>query len=82
MRISLKPDLEAIIAEKLETGRYTDAEAVLSDALHLLQDMDEAARQKLEHLRQALRQGDADFASGNATAINGDAALQDFFARL
>jgi putative addiction module CopG family antidote len=38
MAISLKPEREAFIQTQLSTGRYTDATAVIAEALRLLEN--------------------------------------------
>ena len=44
MTITLSPQLEAFVKEKVETGPYEDAEAVVREALQLLYERDEATR--------------------------------------
>lgn len=50
----LTPQLEAIIRDKVATGRYHDATEVLAEALHALDDAE-----RLAGLRAALAEGDA-----------------------
>jgi antitoxin ParD1/3/4 len=52
MNISLTPELEKIVAERVASGRYASAGEVLREALRLLQECDE-----LNQLRQEIRRG-------------------------
>lgn len=51
MDISLTPDLEQLIAQKVSSGRYGSATEVLREALRLLQSRDDADEARLEELR-------------------------------
>jgi putative addiction module CopG family antidote len=42
MKISLSPDVERLIAEKLNSGRYRSADEVVREGLDLLQEREEA----------------------------------------
>ncbi|MGO9520279.1 MAG: type II toxin-antitoxin system ParD family antitoxin [Candidatus Korobacteraceae bacterium] len=44
MKISLSPDIERLIAEKLSSGRYQSADEVVREGLELLQKQDTDAR--------------------------------------
>jgi antitoxin ParD1/3/4 len=52
MVVTLTPQLEALIQQKVATGRYRDANAVLSEALELLEERD-----RHEELRAAIAVG-------------------------
>ena len=54
MSVQIAPDIEARIREKVESGPYPDADAVLRDAIHLLEDRD----RKHAWLLQALAEGE------------------------
>lgn len=51
MPLSLSPELERQITERVESGEYDSAEAVLSHAMHLLSRRNEEDQAKLEALR-------------------------------
>jgi antitoxin ParD1/3/4 len=53
MSASLAPRLQDLIREKVETGLYADADAVLDEALRLLDERD-----RLRRLRAALAAGE------------------------
>lgn len=59
MTLTLPPELEAIVRERVESGRYADDIAVVDEALRLLEERD-----KLEHLRALLDEADAAIARG------------------
>ncbi|MGH2615214.1 MAG: type II toxin-antitoxin system ParD family antitoxin [Thermomicrobiales bacterium] len=52
MNVSLTPELEALIRQRVESGRYSDANEVVEEALRLLKE-----REQLEHLRGLLAVG-------------------------
>jgi antitoxin ParD1/3/4 len=51
MNVSLAPELEQMIRQRVESGRYTDASEVVRDALRLLEE-----REHLQHLRSLLEE--------------------------
>ena len=53
MNVSLTPELERRIAERVESGLYDDASEVVREALRLLFEREEAARQRWLHTLQA-----------------------------
>ncbi len=59
MTISLTPELEALIQEKVASGDYRDATEVVREALRRLDHQDRLAR-----LRAAIAVGDAQAARG------------------
>jgi len=52
MNIQLKPELEQIIEAQIATGRYSDAEEVISKALKLLLEWDKGYQQWVEETRE------------------------------
>lgn len=52
MNVSLTPQIEAMIQQRVESGRYRNASDVVREALLLLEE-----REKLEHLRSLLEVG-------------------------
>ncbi|MEP2758835.1 MULTISPECIES: type II toxin-antitoxin system ParD family antitoxin [Alphaproteobacteria] len=57
MRITLPPDLEAMIQEKIEAGLFNSADEVIAAALTLMMELDDAQREKLARLRAAVQVG-------------------------
>jgi antitoxin ParD1/3/4 len=52
MSVTLTPQIEAMIRERVESGRYDNANDVVREALRLLEE-----REKLDHLRSLLAVG-------------------------
>ncbi|MDP9363771.1 MAG: type II toxin-antitoxin system ParD family antitoxin [Chloroflexota bacterium] len=59
MALGLAPGLEAIVRERIESGRYANDGAVIDEALRLLEERD-----KLEHLRALVDEAGAAVARG------------------
>jgi len=82
MQVSLTPKLEELIRQKVESGAYKSASEVVRDALELMQELDMIQGLKLQRLREALAQGEADLESGRKAIIANDDELSELFARL
>ncbi|BDI14907.1 MULTISPECIES: type II toxin-antitoxin system ParD family antitoxin [Nostoc] len=52
MNITLKPEIEQFIQAQLATGRYANAEEVISKALKLLEESDKEYQEWVEETRQ------------------------------
>lgn len=61
MKLSLTPDLERIIEERVSSGAYATADEVVRRALELLREYEE----KLVQLRLEIDRGLADVEAGN-----------------
>jgi antitoxin ParD1/3/4 len=70
VNISLKPELEQWIEQKIESGQYTSASEVVEEALYLLGDRDLFRAMKREGLRQELQRGMDSPISGSLDAEN------------
>jgi antitoxin ParD1/3/4 len=70
MNVSLTPELEQIVAKKVESGMYPSANDVIREALRLLQERDEARDARLADLRQAIQVGLDQLARGQATTYD------------
>ncbi len=57
MNVSLTPELEALIHEKVESGMYGSASEVVREALRLLQQRDQAYRARLAEIRREIAVG-------------------------
>ena len=57
MNVSLTPELEQLVSELVESGRYRSASEVVREGLRLLAVRDEADRAKLEGLRRLIQEG-------------------------
>lgn len=76
MNVSLTPELERLVEEKVGSGEYKSASEVVRHALRLLSREDEERRTRLEALRAAIQAGDNDFEAGH------HAPIDDVFAEL
>lgn len=65
--VDLAPQIEAMIYQKVQSGQYTDANAVVREALTLLEDRDRHAR-----LRAAVVIGEDQYAAGRVRPWTSD----------
>lgn len=80
MNVSLTPELERRIAEKVESGLYTSASEVVRESLRLLFDAEEQKEQRRERLRADIRIGLEQLDRGQG--IPGKQVLADLTNRL
>lgn len=64
MNISLTPEQEAMVREKIEGGRYNDSSEVVHEALRLLDQ-----QEKREQLRAAISIGKDEIARGEGMEV-------------
>lgn len=76
MNISLTPELERFVAEKVQTGLYQTASEVVREGLRLLHERDELHRRKLEELRQEIGSGLKEADEGKVAPLNAKATLE------
>ena len=79
MNVSLRPELERFVQERVASGRYRSAGEVLEAALSLLQEREEHEREqeaKLAALRADIEEGIASLERGEG--VDGE----EFFAKL
>lgn len=57
MNVSLTPELEQFVHEKVKSGRYLSASEVVREALRLLEERDRLYQAKLAELQQHLAIG-------------------------
>ncbi|MCL1469873.1 type II toxin-antitoxin system ParD family antitoxin [Argonema antarcticum] len=57
MNISLTPELEQLVCEKVKSGRYLSVSDVVYEALQLLEERDRQQQMRLETLRQEIAIG-------------------------
>ena len=70
MNVSLTPELEELIAQKVQSGRYTSASEVIREALRLLEEQDQIRQKRLEAIRREIDEGLAQLDRGES--IPGD----------
>jgi len=66
MNVSLTPELERLVEEKVESGEYKSASEVVRHALRLLSRDDQEHQAKLSALRSAIDAGIAEIERGEA----------------
>jgi antitoxin ParD1/3/4 len=57
MKVSLSPQLEAMVKAQVASGRYTSASEVVHEALWLMERQDQLKELQLERLRQEIQNG-------------------------
>jgi antitoxin ParD1/3/4 len=57
LNINLTPQLEKLVRQKVESGRYNSASEVVREALRLLEEQNELRALQLERLRRDIREG-------------------------
>jgi antitoxin ParD1/3/4 len=80
MNVSLTPELEQLIHERVKTGRYHSASEVVREALRLLEDRDELRRLRLADLRQKVATGLESLDRGEG--LDGEAVFDELQAGL
>lgn len=64
MNVSLTPELEQMVDQKVKSGLYNSASEVVREGLRLLQQRDELQEAKLNSLRAEIRKGIDDLEAG------------------
>lgn len=70
MNISLTPQLECFLKQKVETGMYHSVSEVVREALRLLEERDALAVVKRDALRQDIQAGLASLDAGKAKPLD------------
>jgi antitoxin ParD1/3/4 len=55
--VSLTPELEKLIDEKVQSGLYSSASEVIREALRLLHERDQIREQEVETVRAKIKRG-------------------------
>ena len=64
MNVSLTPELEKFVAQKVQSGLYQTASEVIREGLRLLEERDALHQARLYEMRQAIQDGNAQLACG------------------
>ena len=67
MNVSLTPELEKYVSEKVESGLYHSASEVIREGLRLLKDQDALRKVRLHEVRQQIQEG---MNSGESQPLN------------
>ena len=57
MTISLSPELEQLITDKVESGKYASASEVIRVSLQLLDEQEKREAERMAQLKQLIRKG-------------------------
>ncbi|WP_290653598.1 type II toxin-antitoxin system ParD family antitoxin [Aquisalimonas sp.] len=72
MNVSLTPELEAFVKQKVNTGMYSSVSEVVREALRLLEEHDAMQEAKLQALRNDIQAGRASLGRGEGRALDVD----------
>ena len=70
MNVSLTPELERLVNERVQSGMYSSASEVVREALRLLNEQEELRRGRLEELRKEIRIGLDQLNRGEGVPLN------------
>jgi antitoxin ParD1/3/4 len=70
MNVSLTPELESLVQEKVQTGMYHSASEVVREALRLLRERDELRQVGLAELRKEIAVGLEQANRGQTAPLN------------
>lgn len=70
MNVSLTPQLEQYIKQKVSVGMYNSASEVVREALRLLEERDALQAMKLQALRNDIHQGLESLDSGQGKSLD------------
>jgi len=70
MNVSLTPELESLVNNKVKSGLYNSASEVVREALRLLEEQDRIREMRREELRKEIMKGEEQIRKGNYTQIN------------
>jgi antitoxin ParD1/3/4 len=57
MNVSLTPELEEMVSQKVESGLYSSASAVIREGLRLLKEQDDLRQMRQEEVRREVLKG-------------------------
>lgn len=70
MNVSLTPELERFVDEKVKSGLYNSASEVIRESLRLLRREDEIKQLQLEELRREVKAGIKQIDDGQGVALD------------
>lgn len=70
MNVSLPPELEARVRQRVESGMYGSASEVIREALRLFEAYEQVKTAKLDSLRQDIGKGLSDVKKGRAKEVD------------
>ncbi len=70
MNVSLTPELENLVQEKVKSGNYNSASEVIREALRLLKEQDQLREIRREGVRREVMKGVEQIQNGQYTTIS------------
>lgn len=70
MNVSLTPELEKLVNDRVRSGMYSSASEVVREALRLLKEQEGFRQQKLEELRREIQIGIDQIERGDVVPFN------------
>lgn len=77
MEAALAPDIQEMVRQAFETGRYPTPDDVLREALRLLRERDDDYRRRLDALRTDIGIGLADIERGDVADLDIEAIIAE-----
>ena len=77
MNVSLTPELEAMVAEKVKSGLYNSASEVVREGLRLVREQDQLREIRLSELRAEIQKGIDSLERGEGIRYNSAVELFD-----
>ncbi len=78
MNVSLTPELEKLVNEKVKSGLYNSASEVIRESLRLLQEQDTLKEFRRNELRREIMVGVEQIRNGEYTEIKSPEELESF----
>lgn len=70
MNVSITPELEAWINQKVKTGMYHSVSEVVREGLRLLKEQDELKALRFKELKRSIHEGISDQEAGRVSALD------------
>ena len=77
MNVSLTPELETLVNEKVKSGNYNSASEVVREALRLLKDQDELKAIRREQVRREVMKGVEEIRGGQGSVYDSTEELAE-----
>jgi antitoxin ParD1/3/4 len=80
MHVSLTPELESLIKNKVESGLYNNASEVIREAIRFMEmNQDIVMQMKLDRLRMHLQTGENEIVNGQGSPLKSKEDVSTFF---
>ncbi len=82
MNVSLTPELETLVNDKVKSGDYNSASEVVREALRLLKEQDQLKELHREELRREIQKGMDDMKAGRYATISNDEEAREMIDKI